>query len=861
MKNTEQIRISQCMIVKNEEKNIERALSWGKNVVSEQIVVDTGSADQTVEIAERMGAKVYHFPWIDDFSAAKNFALDKAKYEWIAFLDADEYFTQEEADKILPLLKQIQDKSYDGMATGLINLDDQGNAITMDVQLRIFRNHPDLRYQRRIHECLAWRDEHRLSYWVVNDQLSIFHTGYSEEANKKKRRGDRNLKLILAELQDKPDDFEMLAYLGNEYVALERNDLAEETYKKAISLIPDWMYGIYHLASSELPLRLLALLSAHQDVKETELLTLYQYAVKHWPEEGDYDYLIGNYYARSKDYHKAEMHIRKGLQIMEKYGNYQKSMLISGKIMKVYELLAACCFNNGNLVEAVKVTTTILKENPYLMGSLIVFISAFHRDMANNGKGIEGAVQVAALMERSFYQFSSLKDRLFVLRAAESAGYQELVEVMRSLCSAEELQRIDNQSGADNQQKDSVRAADVSKQRIVLFYSDTESFNFFTDQLVNELQKRGHDTFILDLTEPQKDGPHSAAALGQFAGQGVNAVICFDGFGCREELFIRNWDGLQAAVINILMDAPFRFHPSIEKHPQNYHLFCCDYEHVAYVKKYFPEMSSSVSFMPHVGVIPPEDSPVIPYAERTYDILFSGTYYSPQAKLMDTKQLLGGDESKYHFYEVMYDNLIKDTSLTVEQAVLKTLEQMNLSVSETKLKTILNYSVHLDWAVRMYVREKVVSVLAESGAELYLLGRGWENHPAVSYPNVHHLNDRIPYGETLRYMADAKINLNIMPWFKEGTHDRIFNTLLQHSLPLTDSSTWIENNFTDGEDIALFDLKHLEKLPGIVQSLLNEPARAEAMIEKGHKKVLDHFTWSNCADWILEAVREGKGDV
>ena len=81
-------RISQCLIVKNEENNIEKALSWGKGIVSEQIVVDTGSTDRTVEIAKQMGAAVYEFQWIDDFAAAKNFAISKAKYEWIAFLDA-----------------------------------------------------------------------------------------------------------------------------------------------------------------------------------------------------------------------------------------------------------------------------------------------------------------------------------------------------------------------------------------------------------------------------------------------------------------------------------------------------------------------------------------------------------------------------------------------------------------------------------------------------------------------------------------------------------------------------------------------------------------------------------------------------
>ena len=73
------LRISQCMIVKNEEANIEKALSWGKDLMWEQIVVDTGSLDRTVEIAKAKGAKVFSFPWIDDFAAAKNYAIGQAK--------------------------------------------------------------------------------------------------------------------------------------------------------------------------------------------------------------------------------------------------------------------------------------------------------------------------------------------------------------------------------------------------------------------------------------------------------------------------------------------------------------------------------------------------------------------------------------------------------------------------------------------------------------------------------------------------------------------------------------------------------------------------------------------------------------
>ena len=125
-------RISQCMIVKNEEKNIEKALSWGKGVVSEQIVVDTGSTDRTVELAEKMGAKVYHFEWIDDFSAAKNFAISKAKYEWVALLDADEYFSEEDAKKLLFYIRQLNDTKYDIIATAWVHINNSNRDESRD---------------------------------------------------------------------------------------------------------------------------------------------------------------------------------------------------------------------------------------------------------------------------------------------------------------------------------------------------------------------------------------------------------------------------------------------------------------------------------------------------------------------------------------------------------------------------------------------------------------------------------------------------------------------------------------------------------------------------------------------------------
>ena len=112
------IRISQCMIVKNEEKNIERALSWGKEIMWEQIVVDTGSTDRTVEIAETLGARVCTFPWINDFAAAKNFAIEQCSGQWIALLDADEYMAAEDLDKLVNIIEDLDSRGLDGLSTG-----------------------------------------------------------------------------------------------------------------------------------------------------------------------------------------------------------------------------------------------------------------------------------------------------------------------------------------------------------------------------------------------------------------------------------------------------------------------------------------------------------------------------------------------------------------------------------------------------------------------------------------------------------------------------------------------------------------------------------------------------------------------
>ena len=116
--------------------------------------------------------------------------------------------------------------------------------------------------------------------------------------------------------------------------------------------------------------------------------------------------------------------------------------------------------------------------------------------------------------------------------------------------------------------------------RIVLFYSEVESFNFFSNVLATELRKRNNEVFILNLLNPPAEDPHSYVHFAQFASQKVDAAICFDGFAVKDDLLIGIWNAYQTVVADIFMDPPLRFHTALEKHSQNYIVFCCDRDHV-----------------------------------------------------------------------------------------------------------------------------------------------------------------------------------------------------------------------------------------------------------------------------------------
>lgn len=216
------MKISVCYIVKNEEKNLRQSLESLHNVADEIIVVDTGSVDGTLEVAESFGAKIFHEVWLNDFSAPRNVALNYATGDWIIFLDADEYFNEQTAKNIRLVIENIDRTKLNGLMIYLVNIDkDNANKILdATFTLRIFRNLRGLAYVGRIHEELRLNGKALTNLTALPPKfLTLNHTGYSSALNRDK--ATRNLKLLLAEFENTDEPQKFYGYLAQCYNGLD----------------------------------------------------------------------------------------------------------------------------------------------------------------------------------------------------------------------------------------------------------------------------------------------------------------------------------------------------------------------------------------------------------------------------------------------------------------------------------------------------------------------------------------------------------------------------------------------------------------------------------------------------------------
>jgi len=228
------------MIVKDEESVLPRCLRSVQNLADEIVVVDTGSTDRTVEIAQSLGANVFLYKWKDDFAAARNYAMDQATGDWVLQIDADEEFHQPD----IPHLREIiRRQDVDGIHIVIRNFfpssatqtdeslpDPMSHPHSVNHFPRLVRNRPEIRYSGAIHEGFL-----ELDHVLISD-LSLFHYGYAQEDVRKSRRFERNRRMTLKNVEQNPDNAIAHYYAATTCLSAQLLDDAKHHFLEMIRL-------------------------------------------------------------------------------------------------------------------------------------------------------------------------------------------------------------------------------------------------------------------------------------------------------------------------------------------------------------------------------------------------------------------------------------------------------------------------------------------------------------------------------------------------------------------------------------------------------------------------------------------------
>ncbi|TCS75609.1 glycosyltransferase family 2 protein [Muricomes intestini] len=433
------VRLSQCMIVKNEEKNIEKALSWGKEVVCEQIVVDTGSTDRTVEIAEQMGAKVFHYKWHNDFAAAKNYAIEQAAGNWIAFLDADEYFTQKDAKQLKIFLRDIS-ASFpvpDMVTCPWMQLNDEGQIFAVSVQQRIFRNIPQIRYENRIHEALSRTDKRHMTQIRTEDKFPIYHTGYTKEAYEETRKTTRNKEILISILKENPEDYINLGYLGDSYFAEGNVEKAEETFREAVAHHSQVPSAARNNTSFSSLMRIIY--QKNESDAEKEMRMIYDQFAETGENCPDMEYWMGLGMMQKRKLKDGIYWLETALKKLEQYQG-DESLFIMANQSETYRVLAYANKELGALSQSVRYCTIALRADKKKAMPLALLLQLFAED--------QGTTAAAALEFLSkIYDFSDVLDRVFVLEVAKKASYPGLEKELSCIMTEEDWKVLEEMQG------------------------------------------------------------------------------------------------------------------------------------------------------------------------------------------------------------------------------------------------------------------------------------------------------------------------------------------------------------------------------------------------------------------------------
>jgi hypothetical protein len=345
------LTLSAALIVRDEARHLGDCLASIAPLVDEVVVVDTGSVDDTMEIARRAGARVFQFPWNGRFDDARNAALDRCSGRWILYIDADERvqpaLTESRLALSTPRLLACRVPFYPRVG------------FTPYLEMRLFRNLPGIRFRGRIHETIIPSVEECIvthGGYVGVANIPIHHLGYEGDLGHKHRR---NLPLLREAVRDDPGRLFLWCDLARAAAALGEHEEAEAAWRRATRIVEE-SGACGGLAS--LPFIDLIAYRAHRGEPTGSDLDR---ALHLFPDNVPLRWLLGR--ERLREGRAAEaLAVFEDLVHLGEAGAIDPNLAFDSRIVGVYpmEALADCYFRLGRFADAVPWFARALAHNP-----------------------------------------------------------------------------------------------------------------------------------------------------------------------------------------------------------------------------------------------------------------------------------------------------------------------------------------------------------------------------------------------------------------------------------------------------------------------------------------------------------------
>lgn len=399
--------------------------------------------------------------------------------------------------------------------------------------------------------------------------------------------------------------------------------------------------------------------------------------------------------------------------------------------------------------------------------------------------------------------------------------------------------------------------------RIVMVVGGVETLEYFSYQMGKTFAENGYLVFYYDL----QNETVSAKKLRKFIRTGETVLVTFNFEGLEKEPGVYRdgigyvWDEYRIPCYNIAADHPYYYHDRLSDLPKEYHHISIDKFHEQYFKEFYPEYH-------HLGFLPLAGTEISTADEcpnsggdtceeiqtetngRYMDVVMTGNYTTPA---FCEKHIHWINEEYAAFYQGIIDDLLVNPNQTVEYAELRACEREMGHTPYDELRIAMHRMIFIDLYVRNYWRGEAVKALVDAGITVDVFGKGWEEL-ACEKPENLRIHPQTTSFACLKHLQHAKVSLNVMPWFKDGAHDRVFNSILNGAVCVSDKSRYLCEELQDGEGVCYYELENLEQLSEIVRELLKNENKMQDIVEKGIGKVRQNHTWASRArkmiNWI-----------